>query len=225
LLPVVAAGILADAADVVAEMMLVGVQSEFEAEHGVIEGGAYGVLAYGKWGSRELTIGSDLDLVAIYKAPEEAESDGVRSLAPAVYYMRLTQRLITALTAQTGEGRLFEVDMRLRPTGDDGPIATHIDALTRYLHEDAWTWELMALTRARFIAGETALAKQFDAMRSEIMAKPRERVPHLADVANMRTRIASAKTSTGAWDVKLRHCMVESLAFKRHVHLRKFLPH
>lgn len=204
LLPVVAAGILSDAADVVAAKMLIGVQAEFEAAHGMIEGGAYGVLAYGKWGSRELTIGSDLDLVAIYSAPEGAESNGARSLAPAVFYARLTQRLITALSAQTGEGCLFEVDMRLRPTGDDGPVATHIDALTRYLTEDAWTWELMALTRARFIAGDTALAKQFDDMRAEMMAKPRERVAHLADVANMRSRINSAKVTAGPWDVKLR---------------------
>ena len=125
-------------------------------------------------------------------------------MAPAVYYMRLTQRLITALTAQTGEGCLFEVDMRLRPTGDDGPIATHIDALARYLTEDAWTWELMALTRARFTAGDSALAERFDAVRGEMMAKPRERAVHLSDVASMRSRIESAKGAGGPWDVKLR---------------------
>jgi len=112
--------------------------------------------------------------------------------------------LITALTAQTGEGRLFEVDMRLRPTGDDGPIATHIDALARYLTEDAWTWELMALTRARFIVGDPALAARFDAIRVEMMAKPRERVAHLSDVASMRARIESAKGAGGPWDIKLR---------------------
>jgi glutamate-ammonia-ligase adenylyltransferase len=204
LAPITAAGILSDAADVVAERMLVGVQAEFEATHGLIEGGSYGVLAYGKWGSRELTIGSDLDLVAIYEAPDGVESDGARSLAPAVYYMRLTQRLITALTAQTGEGRLFEVDMRLRPTGDDGPIATHINSLARYLTEDAWTWELMALTRARFTAGDSALAERFDAVRGEMMAKTRERAVHLSDVASMRSRIESAKGAGGPWDVKLR---------------------
>ena len=204
LAPVTAAVILSDAADVVAKRMLLAVRADFEAAYGVIEGGSYGVLAYGKWGSRELTIGSDLDLVAIYDAPEGAQSIGPHPLVPAVYYMRLTQRLITALTAQTAEGRLFEVDMRLRPTGDDGPIATHISGLARYLSEDAWTWELMALTRARFTAGDFALAERFAAVRASAMSRSREREPHLTDVANMRTRIESAKGACGPWDIKFR---------------------
>lgn len=204
LLPVAAAETLSDAADIVAERMLAGTKAEFELAHGVMDGGAYGVLAYGKWGSREITIGSDLDLVAIYDAPEDAQSNGPRPLPPAVYYMRLTQRLLTALTTQTGEGRLFEVDLRLRPTGDDGPIATHIDGLKQYLADGAWTWELMALTRARFAAGDEDLASRFETVRAEAIARPRERVQHLADVANMRDRIAASKGGDSAWDVKLR---------------------
>lgn len=204
LTPIAAAQILADAADVAAERMLAGATAEFETAHGKMPGGAYGIVAYGKWGSRELTIGSDLDLVALYDAPEDALSDGQRPLPPAVYYIRLTQRLLTALTTLTGEGRLFEVDVRLRPSGDDGPIATHISALTRYLDKDAWTWELMALSRARYAFGDTSLGDGFMALRARLMAQSRLRAGHLKRVMAMRSRIAEAKGAGGPWSVKLR---------------------
>lgn len=201
--PVEAAKALSYAADVVADRILTAVTSEFEATHGILPGGQYAVLAYGKWGSRELTIGSDLDLVAVYDAPDDAQSDGARSLGPAVYYMRLTQRLITALSIQTGEGRLFEIDMRLRPSGDDGPIAVHLGALSQYVRSDAWTWEKMALTRARCAIGATELCRQFESLRREVLSLPKEKVAHLQAVADMRRRIEASKTANGLWDVKL----------------------
>lgn len=201
--PVDAATILSDAADVVVDRMLAAVTQEFEATHGEMPGGQYAILAYGKWGSRELTVGSDLDLIAIYDVPDDAHSDGPRPLGAAVYYVRLTQRLITALSIQTGEGRLFETDMRLRPSGDDGPIAVHIGALRQYLHKDAWTWEKMALTRARCAVGAQDLSREFEALRRDILAQPRERAVHLQDVADMRRRIEVSKIGAGLWDVKL----------------------
>lgn len=199
-----AAAALADAADVVGDTMLAGVQAEFEAAHGRIPGGAFAVMAYGKWGSRERTIGSDLDLVAIYDAPENAQSDGGRPLAAPVYYMRLTQRLSTAMTTPTGEGRLFEVDMRLRPTGDDGPIAVHVDSLKQYLATNVWTWELMALSRARFAIGDPGLGARLEEIRLEAMRDAAARENVLGDAAAMRIRIASAKPAGGPWDVRRR---------------------
>lgn len=202
--PSVAAAALSDAADVVVERLLHRVAEEFEEAHGVVEGGAYGVMAYGKWGSRELSIGSDLDLVAVYDAPEGAASTGARSLPAPVYYMRLTQRLSTALSTQTGEGRLFDVDLRLRPNGEDGPIAVQLESYRRYLTGDAWTWELMALTRARFAAGDADLGARLEAARCDGLAAAAERPDLMQDVHAMRLRLAQAKKSAGPWDVRRR---------------------
>ena len=112
----------------------------------------------GRLGSRDMTLSSDLDLILIYDAPEDSPgSDGRRPLADPTYYARLSQRLISAITAPTGEGRLYEVDMRLRPSGESGPIASSLAAFAQYQRESAWTWEHLALTRARPIAGDPAL--------------------------------------------------------------------
>ncbi len=193
------------AADCVANVMLNSVRASFEEAHGAIPGGAFAVLAYGKWGSGEVTIGSDLDLVAVYDAPEGAVSDGEKPLQAAVYYMRLTQRLVTALTTATGEGRLFEVDQRLRPSGVDGPIATHIDALALYLISAAWTWELMALTRARAAAGDADLCARIEQLRRDALAAAAGRPDLFADAKAMRQRLASAKGAGGGpWDVRRR---------------------
>ncbi|MEQ9125508.1 MAG: glutamine-synthetase adenylyltransferase, partial [Alphaproteobacteria bacterium] len=114
------------------------------------------------------------------------------------------QRRATAMTASTGEGRLFEVDMRLRPSGEDGPIAAHIDSLRQYLEGPAWTWELMALSRARFAIGDAALGARIEALRDEVLARAPTRPDLMADVTAMRARIAQAKPAGGAWDSKLR---------------------
>ena len=111
----------------------------------------------GKLGSREMTVSSDLDLIVIYDAEGAEASHGRRPLAPTVYYARLTQALISALSAPTAEGILYKVDMRLRPSGRQGPLATTLAAFRRYHAEDAWTWEHMALTRARIVAGPAQL--------------------------------------------------------------------
>ncbi len=159
-------------------------------------------MAYGKWGSRELTIGSDLDLVTVYDAPENAQSDGPRKLAAPGYYMRLTQRLVTALNTMTGEGRLFDVDLRLRPHGEDGPVAAHIRSIEEYLGDNAWTWELMALTRARAAVGDEPLIERIEDVRRRAIAAAQGRDGLLADVASMRRRIAAAKPARGDWDVR-----------------------
>src|SRR6266702_6249509 len=108
-----------------------------------------------------MTLASDLDLILIYDAPaDNAGSSGPRALALSTYYARLSQRLISAITAPTAEGRLYQVDMRLRPSGESGPIASSLAAFAQYQRESAWTWEHMALTRARPVAGDAALCER-----------------------------------------------------------------
>ncbi len=127
------------------------VEAELQRRHGKVKGARVALLSMGKLGSRELTAGSDVDLILLYDHDKDTdESDGDKPLAASQYYIRLTQRLIAALSAPTGEGVLYEVDMRLRPSGNKGPVATHIESFGKYQRTEAWTWEHMALTRARY---------------------------------------------------------------------------
>lgn len=193
-------------ADVVIAAALAAVLAEFEGRHGRVPDGRLVLFGMGRLGSRELTAGSDVDLLLLYDHAEEAEaSDGERPLAPALYYARLTQRLIAALTAPMGEGVLYEVDFRLRPSGNKGPLATHIEAFRKYQRSEARTWERMALTRARCVAGDGDLAKDArTAMREAIAARQDDPDAIAADVAAMRGRIAEEKPGRGPLDVKLR---------------------
>jgi glutamate-ammonia-ligase adenylyltransferase len=159
----------------------------------------------GKLGGREMTPTSDLDLILVYDVPEGVEaSDGGRALAPSVWYARLCQRLVNALTALTPEGRLYEVDMRLRPSGNAGPAASSLAAFRKYHEESAWTWERMALTRARAVAGEPWLGERVMAAVEAALRAPRPPEQLLLDVAEMRERIAAAHPEAGAWEVKHR---------------------
>ncbi|HTZ68428.1 MAG TPA: bifunctional [glutamine synthetase] adenylyltransferase/[glutamine synthetase]-adenylyl-L-tyrosine phosphorylase, partial [Roseiarcus sp.] len=138
--------------------LLKRVVEDFAAEHGRVRGGRFAVVALGKLGSREMTAASDLDLILIYDFPEDAgDSDGRKRLNSGLYYARLTQRVISSLTAPTKAGRLYEVDMRLRPSGRQGPLATQLASFKLYQQDEAETWEHMALTRARFVAGDSSL--------------------------------------------------------------------
>jgi glutamate-ammonia-ligase adenylyltransferase len=157
----------------------------------------------GSLGARRLTAGSDLDLIVIYDAAGQDASDGRRPLAARAYYARLTQALVTALTAQMPEGRLYEVDMRLRPSGRQGPVATSLQSFRDYQRTEAWTWEHLALTRARPVAGDPGLAADLTALRRAVIAGPRDRAATLADVADMRARLAEAKAPAGPLDAKL----------------------
>lgn len=162
----------------------------FVEVHGRLKEGAIAVLGLGSFGSAEMTAASDLDLVVIYDCASDAkESDGRRGLSPGHYYTRLTQRLIAALAAPTAEGMLYEADLRLRPSGKSGPIASHINAFERYQAESAWTWEHMALTRARFIAGDEGLGVRALAAVDAAIARPREPAELAAEVAAMRGKM------------------------------------
>ena len=176
----------------------------FAAEHGRIRGGRVAIVALGKLGSREMTAASDLDLMLIYDFPANAsESDGRRKLGPSLYYARLTQRLISALTAPTKAGRLYEVDMRLRPSGRQGPLATQFASFKLYQQDEAETWEHMALTRARFVGGDASLGADIAKTIRQTVTRERDSAKIAQETHAMRRLIAKEKGDNDIWDLKL----------------------
>lgn len=191
-------------ADLLIDQALSAVMREMEAAHGHYPGGRVIVLGMGKLGSYELTAGSDVDLILLYDYDDSAdESDGPKRLDSMRYFSRLTQRLIAALSAPTAEGVIFEVDLRLRPSGNKGPVATRINAFGKYQREEAWTWEHLALTRARVICGDDSLRDEAAAIIDEVLAQKREVPKVTAEVAEMRALIAQEKPPKDIWDFKL----------------------
>ena len=184
--------------------MLKRVEAAFAADHGSVRGGRVAVLAMGKLGSREMTAASDLDLILIYDFPADAgESDGAKPLGAGLYYSRFTQRLLAALTAPTRRGTLYEVDMRLRPSGRKGPLATQFSAFALYQRDEAETWEHMALTRARAIAGDASLAADIAHAIRETLTRKRDPAAIAREVQKMRALIAHEKGDRDLWDLKL----------------------
>ncbi len=176
---------------------------EFARAHGVIEGGAVAVVAMGKLGGFEMTAASDLDLMLLYDADPLAESKGgERTLSTPQYYARLTQRLIAALSAPTAEGLLYDVDFRLRPSGNKGPIAVSIAGFADYQAQEAWTWEHMALTRARVVAGPPDFAARVAAEIKGALTAPHDLAKVKADVHSMRRMLEKEKGTKNPWEVK-----------------------
>ncbi len=193
---------LANIADSVIAGLLPVVEEELSLASGHIEGGAFSVIAMGKLGGQEMTASSDLDLVFIYNAPAEAESSGPKKLPASTYYARLAQRFINALTAPTSEGMLYEVDMRLRPTGNKGPVAVSIESFIRYHESEAWTWEHLALTRARLITAAQPLGGQVEAVIHKTLASARDTEKLFADAKDMREKLAAQFPGKNHWDLK-----------------------
>jgi len=190
-----------------AECLIAAMQALVEREmvraHGFVPGGAAAVIAMGKLGGREMTAASDLDLILVYDFDAAAVlSSGVKPLAPIHYYTRFTQRLISAFTAPTAEGILYPVDMRLRPSGQKGPVATQLSGFVHYQASEAWTWEHMALTRARVVSGPPALRAAVAAAIRDVLLKPRDPAKTAADVRAMRARIAKEKGTRDPWELK-----------------------
>ncbi|MBA4132071.1 MAG: bifunctional [glutamate--ammonia ligase]-adenylyl-L-tyrosine phosphorylase/[glutamate--ammonia-ligase] adenylyltransferase [Hyphomicrobium sp.] len=176
---------------------------DLERAHGLVPGGAAAVIAMGKLGGREMTASSDLDLIVIYDFDVDAsQSDGERPLAPSQYYARFTQRLVTALTAPTAEGTLYEVDLRLRPSGQKGPVATQLSGFVDYQIREAWTWEHLALTRARVVSADPELTAKVEAAIHATLVLARDRAKIAADVREMRARIAADKGTDNIWNLK-----------------------
>ncbi|MET0749015.1 MAG: bifunctional [glutamine synthetase] adenylyltransferase/[glutamine synthetase]-adenylyl-L-tyrosine phosphorylase, partial [Rhizobium sp.] len=190
-------------ADLVIAAALDAVLGQVRAAHGDFPGGRIAVVGMGKLGSFELTAGSDVDIILLYDYDDAAaESDGPRSLDATRYFTRVTQRLIAALSAPTAEGILYQVDMRLRPSGNKGPVATRINAFEKYQREEAWTWEHMALTRARLICGDQGLTADAERIIAGILAAPSDVAKIARDVAEMRSLIDAEKPPAGVWDIK-----------------------
>ncbi len=178
------------------------VVAQFGRKHGAPPGRGAVVLGMGSLGAARLTSASDLDLIVIYDAQGAESSEGRRPLAARAYYARLTQALVTAMTAPMAEGRLYEVDMRLRPSGTQGPVATSWQSFENYQRGEAWVWEHLALTRARAVAGAGTLAADVEALRCDLLGR-RPRAEVLGEVAKMRARIAAAKSPAGLLDAKI----------------------
>ncbi len=188
-------------ADAVIGALIVVAQKEMRDQHGDIDGD-FVVVGLGRLGASEMTAISDIDLMFVYDAAPGAQSDGKRSLGAVDYFTRLVRRTVTALSAATEEGALYDVDMQLRPSGKAGPAAVSLAAFRRYYHEEAWTWEAMALVKARVIGPQGALAESVDAEIDTILGLSRDRSVLAVDVADMRVRLDDAKRPSGNWDVK-----------------------
>jgi glutamate-ammonia-ligase adenylyltransferase len=194
---------LAGIAESVIAGLLPRVEDELAASAGRIPGAGFAVVAMGKLGGREMTASSDLDLVFVYDAPPGIEaSDGPKPLSPTLYFARLAQRLIAALTTPTAAGALYEVDMRLRPTGNKGPVAVSLKSFSEYHAQESWTWEHMALTRARLVAGLPALQARVAEEIRKRLTELREASTIIADARAMRLRMAETFPGRNRFDLK-----------------------
>ena len=176
---------------------------EFEKAHGVFPGGELIVLALGRFGGHSLTHASDLDVIYLHTAAQGGVSNGAKPLGPNDYFNRLASRVTAALSVPTAAGRLYEVDTRLRPEGAKGMLVVSLDAFERYQREEAWTWEHMALCRARPVFGSPAARERVAAMIGGILRMPRIFAAVAADAAKMRNEISRHKPPQGGLDVKL----------------------
>ena len=178
-------------------------EDDFATRHGRIAGGELVVLALGRLGGQALTHASDLDLIYLFDAPDGAQSDGAKSLSATDYYNRLASRVSAALSVPTAAGPLYEVDTRLRPQGAQGMLAVRVDAFLRYQADEAWTWEHMALCRARPLTGSAVTQGRVAGAIRDLLAAPGDAAKIRADAVKMRADMAAHKPPAGPLDVKL----------------------
>ena len=214
--PLEIAAALSRVAEAALIVLVDAARAEFEAVHGRIAGSELVVLGLGRLGGGALTHMSDLDLVFLFTGDHGAESDGPRPLGATLYFNRLGQRVIAALSVPTAEGALYEVDTRLRPSGAQGPLAVTLDSFARYQHESAWTWEHMALTRARALYGPKAARRDLGGIVTKVLSAPRAATKLRADVLQMRGEMAQHKPPKSDLDVKLLRGGLVDLEFMIH---------
>ena len=195
---------LAWLADAVVDVVLTLARRDLERAHGRVRDAQFAVIGYGSLGGEELGFGSDLDLVFLYDAPEDAQSDGPRPLEAQRWATRLAQKVVTLLGTVTGGGRLYDVDVRLRPDGGKGLLVSSLASYAEYQRERAWTWEHQALVRARVVAGDDAMVDAFEAVRRDILARPRDAGTVRDDVAAMRSRMRGEldRSTAARFDLK-----------------------
>ncbi|MBO6768857.1 MAG: bifunctional [glutamine synthetase] adenylyltransferase/[glutamine synthetase]-adenylyl-L-tyrosine phosphorylase [Erythrobacter sp.] len=198
----IAAG-LSRTAEAALQVAVGAAEEEFAAKHGRIAGSELVVLGLGRLGGGVLTHASDLDIIYLFTGSHEGESDGDRPLGATLYFNRLAQRVTAALSVPTAQGALYEVDTRLRPQGNQGPLAVSVESFARYQREDAWTWEHMALTRARVLVGSEAARKDVGEVVASILCRERDSDRLRADLLKMRAEMAAHKPAKGPLDAKL----------------------
>lgn len=196
--------------------------AEFRRVHGHIPGSELVILGLGRLGGGALTHASDLDVVFLFTGDIGVDSDGERPLSAALYYNRLAARVVAALSVPTAEGALYEIDTRLRPQGKQGPLAVSFEAFAKYQFEAAWTWEHMALARARPLYGSSAACAELSGIIRNVLAGPRDPVKLKEDVLSMRADMFAAKPPQGPLDVKLmRGGLVDSEFLVHYLQLRE----
>nr|WP_133499455.1 bifunctional [glutamate--ammonia ligase]-adenylyl-L-tyrosine phosphorylase/[glutamate--ammonia-ligase] adenylyltransferase [Lysobacter terrigena] len=195
---------LAWLADAVVDVVVRIAEGEVVAANGRVPDSRFAVLGYGSLGGEELGFGSDLDLVFLYDAPPDAESDGARPLDAQRWFARLAQKVVALLGAATGAGRLFDVDVRLRPDGAKGLLVSSLAGFSAYQRERAWTWEHQALVRARCIGGDASLCADYERVRAEVLGRPRDLATVIADVNQMRRRMRAEldRSDAASFDLK-----------------------
>jgi glutamate-ammonia-ligase adenylyltransferase len=203
--------------------------AEFVLAHGTVPRSELVILALGRMGGGALTHASDLDLIYLFTGDYMAESDGAKPLGAVLYYNRLAQRVTGALSAQTASGPLYDIDTRLRPSGTQGPLSVSLDGFERYQRESAWTWEHMALTRARPVFGSPAARLATQAVIDAVLRGARPARTIIADAVAMRTEMAAHKPPAGPLDAKLLPGGLVDLEFAVHMvqltRLTGFDPH
>jgi len=185
------------------DILATAAATEFETAHGAVPGGELVILALGRFGGGVMTDASDLDLIYLFTGDFLVESDGRRPLGATTYFQRLAQRVSAAMSVPTAAGPLYEIDTRLRPSGNQGLLAVSVDSFARYEEESAWTWEHMALTRARPVFGSAEARAEVQAIIDATLHRPRDAAALTADAVKMRGDIATHKPPAGPLDVKL----------------------
>jgi glutamate-ammonia-ligase adenylyltransferase len=214
---------LTELAEVILAKVLDLAWTHLAARHGTPAGNGgpetgptgFAVIAYGKMGGLELGYGSDLDLVFVHAGTRGRATNGPRPISSAQFFARLGQRIVHILTAHTRAGRIYEVDMRLRPSGSAGPLVIDIDGFRDYQLKDAWTWEHQAIVRARPVAGDPALAAQFEAIRDEVIRTPRDPDTLRREVREMRERMRAEhlRAEPGIFDLRQDHGGIVDIEF------------
>ena len=224
----IAAG-LSRTAEAALQVAVDAAESEFALKHGRIAGSELVVVGLGRLGGGALTHASDLDIIYLFTGTHEGESDGERPLGATLYFNRLAQRVTAALSVPTAQGALYEVDTRLRPQGNQGPLAVSVESFARYQREDAWTWEHMALTRARVLVGSDAARQQVGDVVTSILRGERDGDALRDDALKMRTEMAAHKQARGSLDAKLLRGGLVDIEFLVHVlqlrHCEALTPH
>jgi glutamate-ammonia-ligase adenylyltransferase len=207
---------LSRVAEAAIEVLAAGAVAEFAAAHGRVPGAELVMLGLGRLGGGALTPASDLDIIFLFTGDHAAESDGRRPLGATPYFNRLAQRITAALSVPTAEGALYAVDTRLRPQGAQGLLAVNYASFAQYQRERAWTWEHMALERARAVFGSAGARAAIADIIAEVLNTPRDPEKLRRDVLDMRSRMAGHKHAKGPLDVKLLRGGLVDLEFIAH---------